>query len=341
MKEILQLFRLTLGEKKRLFFTFLFSFFAASFTYLFVELVQPIIDQMFLKDTPHVLSKKPSLLDPIFEMFQAAEDQFIWLIPLLLVIVIFGKGIFTFLASFFMKSIGHKVVKKMRDDLFGHLVYQSTDFFDYKPTGELMSRLTSDVDKIQQAVSGSMGDFILSSFMILALLSRIFIIDWKLAFISFIIAPLAVIPLVLFSHQLKKKGMLNQKKMAHIFNLLHETITGNKIVKAFTMEKFEIKKFYQATLSYFKTSLKLAKVGSFSSPFMEFMGGVLGAFILVVGTTRISRGYMTPGDFSSFIMAIFMMYTPINRFEPGQQHHPAGGGLLRKNTGSSAECSPD
>ena len=313
MKEILQLFRLTLGEKKRLFFTFLFSFFAASFTYLFVELVQPIIDQMFLKDTPHVLSKKPSLLDPIFEMFQAAEDQFIWLIPLLLVIVIFGKGIFTFLASFFMKSIGHKVVKKMRDDLFGHLVYQSTDFFDYKPTGELMSRLTSDVDKIQQAVSGSMGDFILSSFMILALLSRIFIIDWKLAFISFIIAPLAVIPLVLFSHQLKKKGMLNQKKMAHIFNLLHETITGNKIVKAFTMEKFEIKKFYQATLSYFKTSLKLAKVGSFSSPFMEFMGGVLGAFILVVGTTRISRGYMTPGDFSSFIMAIFMMYTPINR----------------------------
>jgi subfamily B ATP-binding cassette protein MsbA len=107
--------------------------------------------------------------------------------------------------------------------------------------------------------------------------------------------------------------MLNQKKMAHIYNLLHENITGNKIVKAFTMEKFEIKKFFQATLSYFKNSLKLAKVGSFSSPFMELMGGVLGAFILVLGTNRIARGYMTPGDFSSFIFAIFMMYTPIKR----------------------------
>jgi subfamily B ATP-binding cassette protein MsbA len=313
MKEIFQLFKLTLGEKKRLFFSFLFSFFAAFFTYLFVELVQPIIDQMFLQEAPQVLSKKPSFLDFIFKKVEAAEDQFIWLIPLLLVIVIFGKGVFTFLGSFFMKTIGHKVVKRLRDDLFERLVYQSSDFFDHKPTGELMSRLTSDVDKIQQAVSGSMGDLILSSFMLLALLGKVFITDWQLALVSFVIAPLAVIPLVLFSHQLKKKGMLNQKKMATIYNLLHETITGNKIVKAFTMEKFEIRKFFRATLSYFKTSLKLAKVGSFSSPFMEFMGGVLGAFILVVGTTRITRGYMTPGDFSSFIFAIFMMYTPIKR----------------------------
>ncbi len=313
MKEILQLFRLTLGEKKRLLFSVLFSIFAAFFTFVFVELVQPIIDQMFLQEAPQALSNKPSFLDFIFKKIQAAEDQFIWLIPLLLVIVIFGKGIFTFLASFYMKTVGHKVVKKMRDELFGHIVYQSSDFFDYKPTGELMSRLTSDVDKIQQAVSGSMGDLVLSSFMLLALLGKIFIIDWRMALVSFVIAPLAVVPLILFSHQIKKKGMLNQKKMAHIFNLLHETITGNKIVKAFTMEKFEIKKFFQATLSYFKTSLKLAKVGSFSSPFMEFMGGVLGAFILVVGTTRITRGYMTPGDFSSFIFAIFMMYTPIKR----------------------------
>jgi subfamily B ATP-binding cassette protein MsbA len=313
MKEIFQLFKLTLGEKKRLFFSFLFSFFAAFFTYVFVELVQPIIDKMFLQEAPQVLYKRPTFLGFVFKKIQAAEDQFIWLIPLLLVIVIFGKGVFTFLASFFVKTIGHKVVKKLRDDLFEHLVYQSSDFFDYKPTGELMSRLTSDVDKIQQAVSGSMGDFILSAFMLLALLGKVFITDWKLALASFVIAPLAVIPLILFSHQIKKKGMLNQKKMATIFNLLYETITGNKIVKAFTMEKFEIKKFFQATLSYFKTSLKLAKVGSFSSPFMEFMGGVLGAFILVIGTTRITRGYMTPGDFSSFIFAIFMMYTPIKR----------------------------
>ena len=313
MREIFQLFKLTLGEKKRLALSFLFSAAAAFFTYVFVDLVQPIIDQMFLQKAPQVSSGKPSLLNLLFRKLQAAEEQYIWLIPLLLVLVIFGKGAFTFLASFFMKTIGHRAVKKIRNDLFEKLVHQSSDFFEKKPTGELMSRLTNDVDKIQQAVSGSMGDFILSVFMIVALLGKIFITDWLLALMSFFIAPFAVIPLVLFSHQIKKKGMLNQKKMAQIYNLLHETITGNKIVKAFTMEAFEIKKFFRATVDYFRTSIKLALTGSASSPFMELMGGVLGAVILVLGAGRISDGYMSPGDFSSFIMAIFLMYTPIKR----------------------------
>lgn len=313
MKEIFQLFKLTFGEKKRLTFAFACSIFAAFFTYVFVNLVQPIIDKMFLQRVAQTSAGKAGLMDFVFRKLQAAEEQFIWLIPLLLVVVIFGKGLFTFLASFFMKSIGHKVGKKIRDDLFGHIVYQSSDFFDYKSTGDLMSRLTSDVDKIQQAVSGSMGDFIQEIFILLALLIYIFITDWRLALISFVIAPIAIIPLIIFSRQLKKKGMLNQIKMAQIYNLLHETITGNKIVKAFTMEKFEIKKFFQATLSYFKTSIKLAWTGSLTSPFMEFLGGIVAAFVLALGATRIVQGHISPGDFVSFVVAIFYSYTPIKR----------------------------
>ncbi len=313
MKEIFQLFKLTLGEKKRLSLAFVFSSFVAFFTYVFVNLVQPIIDKMFLKHAALTSGGKEGLIGFVFKKVRAAEEQFIWLIPLLLVIVIFGKGLFTFLSSFFMKSIGYKVGKKLRDDLFGHIVYQSSDFFDYKSTGDLMSRLTSDVDRIQVAVAGSMGDLIQEMFILLALLVYIFITDWRLALISFVIVPVAVIPLALFSRQLKKKGLLSQEKMAKIYNLLHETITGNKIVKAFTMEKFEIKKFSQATLSYFKTSLKLALTGSLTSPFMEFLGGVVAAFVLVLGATRIVQGHISPGDFVSFVVAIFYSYTPIKR----------------------------
>ncbi len=313
MKEIFQLFKLTLGQRNRLALSFLFSIFAAFFTYVFVDLVQPIIDQMIMKEALPAEGGRLSFLNFLFRKLQTAEEQLIWLIPLLLVVVIFGKGIFTFFASFFMKSIGHKAVKDLRDDLFESLIYQSMDYFDHKPTGELMSRLTSDVDKVQQGVAGSMGDLMLSALMILALMGKIFITDWQLALFSLLITPLAIVPLILFSHQLKKRGLLNQRKMAGIYNLLHESIKGNKIVKAFTMEKFEMKKFFQATLSYFKSCLKLEWVGSASSPFMEFVGGLLGAFILIVGTSRIARGYMTPGHFSSFIMAIFMMYTPIKR----------------------------
>lgn len=312
MREVLKLLKLTLQERKTLILSFVFTSFVAFLTYVFVNLVQPIIDEM-LRLAPQTPSAKTSLLAFVFKCFHVTKEQLIWFIPLILVIVIFGKGLFTFLSSFFMKSVGHRVVRRLRNELFEHLVYQSSDFFDHRPTGELMLRLTDDVDKIQQAVSGSMGDLIQEVFILFALIIYIFITDWRLAMASFVIAPLAVIPLAAFSRQLKKKGKLNQIKMGQIYNLLHESITGNKIVKAFTMERFEIKKFFQATYSYFRTNLKLAWIGSLSSPFMEFMGGVVGAFILFVGTTRIAQGYISPGDFGSFVMAIFMMYTPIKR----------------------------
>ena len=101
--------------------------------------------------------------------------------------------------------------------------------------------------------------------------------------------------------------------MSQIYSLLHEAITGNKIIKAFTSEEFEIRKFLKATASYLQTNMKLAWIGSLSSPFMEFIGGGVGAFILYVGTRRITQGAISPGDFGAFVMALFMMYTPINR----------------------------
>jgi subfamily B ATP-binding cassette protein MsbA len=312
MKEIIQLLKLTLAEKRRLILSFIFTLMAALFTYVFVNLIQPIMDEM-LKLAPKTAPDQGNLVDMIISSFPITKEQLMWILPGLLIVVIFGKGLFTFLSSFFMKSIGFNVVREMRNDLFNNLMFQSTSYFDFRSTGELMSRLTNDVDKIQEAVSGSMGDLIREVFILLSLLIYIFVTDWKLALFSFVIAPMAVIPLAIFSQKLKKRGRANQVNMARIYNLLYEAITGNKIIKAFTSEQFELKKFIRSTREYMKSSLKLAWIGSLSSPFMEFMGGVLGAVILIAGTSRISAGIISPGDFGSFVMAIFLMYTPINR----------------------------
>jgi len=309
MKDILQLLKLTLREKRKLILSLFFTLFVAFFTYVFVNLVQPIVDKL-LKLGPEVPVEKTRFLDIVF---RHVDENHTILLPLLLIIALFGKGLFTFLSSFFMKSIGLKISKQVRDDLSEHIVYQSSDYFDKVATGELMSRLTNDVDKVQEAVSGSMGDLVRETFVVFALLIGIFLIDWHLALVAFIITPLAVIPLAVFSRELKKKGRVNQIRMADIYKILHETITGNKIVKAFTMEKFELKKFFQATNNYLKTGIKLAWIGSLSSPFMEFLGGIVGAFILFVGTTRITQGFISPGDFASFVMALFYMYTPIKK----------------------------
>jgi subfamily B ATP-binding cassette protein MsbA len=127
MKEIIQLLKLTLKEKKRLIPSFIFTLMAAFFTYIFVNLIQPIMDEM-LKLAPKASMDQGSLVDIMISNLHVTKEQLIWLLPSLLVIVIFGKGLFTFLSSFFMKSIGFNVVMKMRNDLFDHLLYQSSSY---------------------------------------------------------------------------------------------------------------------------------------------------------------------------------------------------------------------
>jgi subfamily B ATP-binding cassette protein MsbA len=285
---MLRLLKLTLRERKWVTLALVSTVFVALFTAVFVNLVQPIIDEMFKPDAAVVL-------------------------PLVVVLVLFAKGFFTFLSSFFMKAVGNKIVKTMRDELYGHILFQSSSYFDRATTGDLMSRLTNDVDRIQQAVGTAMSDLIEESFVLLALLATMFANDWNLALLAFVVAPLAAVPLAAFSRQLKKQGRKGQIKMSEIYSLIYETISGHRIVKAFNMEEFELAKFLKASWRYYRINLKLAWISSLSSPFMEFIGGVVGAFIIYIGADRIAKGHLSAGDFGSFALAIFYMFTPIKR----------------------------
>ncbi len=313
MKDFLALLRLAWREKRLLVASLGCSVFVAVFTGIFVNLVQPILDNLFNPAQAAALPQKFRIMDSLFRTLGIRPEDLVRTLPFILVVVIFGKGLFTFLASYFMKGVGHRVVKSLRDDLYRRVVYQSPAYFDRVSTGELVSRLTNDVDKMHQAIAGGLSDFVEETFTLLALLVGIFLIDVRLAIVSFVITPLAVILLVVFSRQLKKKSLVGQRKMAQIYRLLHESISGHKVIKAFTSEEFEIRKFLQATASYLRTSMKLAWISSLSSPFMEFIGGAVGAFILYVGTRRIASGAISPGDFGAFIFALFAMYTPLNR----------------------------
>ncbi len=319
-----ELLKLTLREKKWVTLALLSTLGVALFTAIMMNLVQPVIDEMFGAN-PTVVSAaaapaagtaaatKVRVLDLLWNLLGVDRSGVKKALPLVLIIVIFGKGLFTFLSSFFMKAVGNKVVKKMRDDLYAHILGQSSGFFDKATTGDLMSRLTNDVDRIQQAVGTAMSDLVEESFVLVGLLLTLFFNDWKMALVAFVIAPLAVIPMAVFSRQLKRQGRKSQQKMSGIYNLIHETVTGNRIVKAFTMEGFELRKFLKSSWRYYRINLKLAWVSSLSSPFMEFIGGLVGAFILVVGADRVAKNQITPGDFGVFVSTIFYMFTPIKR----------------------------
>jgi subfamily B ATP-binding cassette protein MsbA len=311
-----ELLKLTLREKKWVTLALFSTLGVALFTTIFVNLVQPVIDEMFgaaPAAAGQAAASKARILDVLWNVLRIAPEDIKKALPFVLVAVIFGKGLFTFLSSFFMKAVGNKIVKRMRDDLYAHILGQSSGYFDRATTGDLMSRLTNDVDRIQQAVGTAMSDLVEESFVLTGLLLAMFINDWQLALVAFVVAPLAVIPMAAFSRQLKKQGRKSQLRMSEIYNLIHETITGNRVVKAFTMEGFELRKFLKSSWKYYRINLRLAWISSLSSPFMEFIGGIVAAFILIVGTDRIANHQISPGDFGSFAMTIFYMFTPIKR----------------------------
>jgi subfamily B ATP-binding cassette protein MsbA len=319
------LLKLTLRERKLVALAFLCSIFVSLFTTLSVNLVQPVIDEIIPRSAPTEAAPaaaapaaaqappKTRVMDILWKMFRVEPADIKRILPFAVVIVFFGKGVFTFLSSFFMKAVGNKIVKKIRDQIYGHILFQSASYFDRATTGDLMSRLTNDVDRIQQAVGTAMSDLVEQAFVLLGLLATLFLIDWKLALVSFVVTPMAAVPLAAFSRHLKRRGRQSQVKMAEIYNLIYETITGHKIVKAFGMEAFELRKFLKATGRYFRINLRLAWISAFSSPFMEFLGAVVGAFILFVGSQRIGQGYISPGEFVSFAAAIFLMFMPIKQ----------------------------
>ncbi|MHB8055733.1 MAG: ABC transporter ATP-binding protein [Candidatus Aminicenantales bacterium] len=315
-----ELLKLTLREKKWVTLALIATIGVALFTTIFVNLVQPVIDEMFgaapaastvVAAAP--VAAKARILDVVWKILHVAPKDIKAAIPFVLIAVIFAKGVFTFLSSFFMKAVGNKIVKRMRDELYAHILRQSSGYFDRATTGDLMSRMTNDVAQIQQAVGTAMSDLIEESFVLLGLLAAVFINDWKMAMVAFVITPLAIIPMAAFSRQLKKQGRKSQIRMGEIYNLIHETIFGNRIVKAFTMEGFELKKFLHSSWRYYRINLKLAWISSLSSPFMEFIGGVVAAAILYIGAERIAKNQISPGDFGSFAMTIFYMFTPIKR----------------------------
>ncbi len=308
-----RLLKLTLREKKWVTLSFAATLFVALFTALFVNLVQPIIDEMWLAQPAAVTGAKARVLDILWRFLHVSKADIKSVLPYVLVVVFFGKSLFTFLSSFFMRAVGNKVVKTLRDGLYEHILFQSTAYFDRATTGDLMSRLTNDIDRIQQAVGTAMSDLVEEAFILAGILLVLFINDWKLAMMAFVVAPLAVIPIAVFSRQLKRQGRKSQQKMADIYNLVHETISGHRIVKAFSMERFELGKFLKASARYFRINLKLAWTASLSSPFMEFIGAVVGAFILAIGSRRIAAGQISAGDFGAFAVGIFYMFTPIKR----------------------------
>lgn len=234
-------------------------------------------------------------------------------IPLILLGVFVVRAIASFFSEYAFEKVGLSTIRDLRNALYESIVFQSNKFFTSRSTGELVSRIVSDADAIQAAVSIRMGDLFQESVNVLVLATFVFLTNTELATISFIVAPIIVFPIVHFGRKLRKTTRQSQERMADIATLLEETIRGIRIVKAFAMEKFEIERFREATQKHLKVNLRARKTQAMSSPIMELLAGTCMALLFLYASIRIHAGALTLGQFLQFMASLALMYAPIKR----------------------------
>jgi subfamily B ATP-binding cassette protein MsbA len=244
-------------------------------------------------------------------VFLNKDERTLFLLPFAIVLLFFLKGLFDYGQAYLMNFVGLRVVADIREMLYNHLQNLSLSFFTRTPTGILISRITNDVNLIQASVSNALTGLIKDIFSILGLVGVVFYRDWKLALIALIVFPLAIIPIKEFGKRLRKFSRKGQQRMGALTTFLHETITGNRIVKAFNMEDYEKRRFAEENTRFFKVMFQRVKVRAISHPLMELLGGIGIAVIVWVGGYRVVWGDMTPGTFFSFMTALLMLYAPI------------------------------
>jgi subfamily B ATP-binding cassette protein MsbA len=306
-----------------------------------IAMSQPLFDEVLTRPTTQVTAKdsgtKRWVLDTVmkrdrpegqrgwlingydrvtnrFESWWNAKPNEKWRKVLIVLLIVFVVRAFTsFFAEYGFQKVGLSTVRDLRNELYERIIHQSHRFFAERSTGEMVSRLVSDADQIQAAVSTRMGDLFQESITLIGLLIYVFISNTELALITFIAAPLLVYPVIHFGFRLRKTTHRSQERMADMATVLEETIRGVRIVKAFTMEKFEIGRFHEATKRHLSSTLKAQRIQAATSPVMEMLGGIGILLLFLYAHRRIAAGTLTIGQFVSFIAAIAAMYQPIKK----------------------------
>ncbi len=254
------------------------------------------------------------MVKPVMDdIFVAKDRDMLTLVPLVVIVLYAVKGLCSYGQNYLMQFVGQRIITQYRIDLYAHLQRLPLSYYDRMPTGELMSRITNDVNQIQGAVSSVVTGVLMDLFTILGLVVVIFYRDWFLAIFAVGVFPLCMIPLVRFGRRLRSISTRSQETMADVSVLLHETISGARIVKGFCREDHEVKRFSDEAFRLFRLRMKDVSTRAISSPLMEFLGGLGVAGIIFYGGWQVIEGRSTPGTFFSFLTALIMLYEPVKR----------------------------
>ncbi len=289
-------------------------FFSVAFSGVSLGMIVPLMDKIFSHQEIVINRSLPLLLKNFITKLNVLSPSELlliiaWLIPLLFIL----KGLFAFAQSFLMSGISQRIIRDIRDKLYCKLQSLSLNFFSKARTGELISQITYDVGLVQNSITEGLMEFVYQFLQIILFLGIVFFIHWRLAIISLILLPLVVLPVIKIGKKLHKLGSESQEKMGKINNILYETIAGIRIVKAFSMEDYETKRFAEENNRFYRLVVKSIKRTIVLSPLNEFVGALSAAFILFFGGREVLRGTMSAGVFTLFLGALLSLMKPFKK----------------------------
>ncbi|HVP07438.1 MAG TPA: ABC transporter ATP-binding protein [Candidatus Acidoferrum sp.] len=231
----------------------------------------------------------------------------------IILIVVLAKNIFLYLQGYFMIFVQQSMMRNFRDNLFGKYQRLSLDYFHHRRTGQVMSRVTNDVVVLNEAIDLGFNRLVTDSIFVIMLFAFLVILSWKLTLLAMVILPVVFGFIWFVGKKMRKYSGRSQERMADVNSVLEESVNNMRIVKAFSMEGFESKKFFNATYAYFRSLLHMMRVGALASPINDTLATVAGVIILLFAGSQIisGKGEMDAGDFMTFVLAMFSMIKPV------------------------------
>ena len=253
----------------------------------------------------------PFLVQSVFDdLFQRKDVSMLYYLPLAIIILFTFRGLLNFGQHYFSDYVGLRIINNVRNELNRHLQYMSLSFFYRHPTGTLLSRVGNDVGLLRSVLTDTLASLVRDSVSVAVLIGVAFYKDWVLASIAFFVFPASVLPVMRLSRKIKRFSKRGQISTGNLTALLQESIQGNRIVKAFGMEEYEIRRFTAENFHLFKQSLRATRIKAVVTPAMELLASFGIAGVVWYGGLSVISGGRTQGEFLAFMTAMMLMYQP-------------------------------
>jgi subfamily B ATP-binding cassette protein MsbA len=247
------------------------------------------------------------------EFFPASIHNVWTIFAFSLVTLYLAKALAEYLGTTQIQYVGQAAVTNLRNQVYSRVIRQPIGFFQVNATGRLISGVIEGVERTRLALSEYLADLFQKGFTLLVFIFVLFYLNWRMALGAAVLLPLVILPVNKFGRKIRRSAENSQTGLSDLSQILQETISGNRVVKAFGMEDFEVRKFRETARRLLRENMRWVRAAVITSPIMDLLGAIVVPLLLLYARDQIRAHAMTEGDFFAFIFALFNAYMPLKR----------------------------